>query len=57
MIKTLAKNIKGFIKESIITPLSMIIEVIVEMLIPLLMAYMIDEGVNVGNMNAILYYG
>lgn len=57
MIKTLAKNVKGFVKESIITPLSMIIEVIVEMLIPLLMASMIDEGISKGNMTTILYYG
>lgn len=57
MVKVLAKNIKGFVKESVITPLSMIIEVIMEMLIPLLMAFMIDEGVNVGNMDKILYYG
>ena len=57
MIKTLAKNVKGFVKESIITPLSMIIEVIMEMLIPLLMASMIDEGVNKGDMMTILYYG
>lgn len=57
MLKTLAHNIKGFVKESIITPLSMILEVIMEMLIPLLMASLIDEGVNTGDMNAILYYG
>lgn len=57
MVKVLAKNIKGFVKESVITPLSMIVEVIMEMLIPLLMAFMIDEGVNVGNMDKILYYG
>lgn len=57
MIKTLAHNIKGYVKESIITPLSMIIEVIMEMLIPLFMASMIDSGVNKGDMNQILYYG
>lgn len=57
MLKTLAHNIKGYVKESIITPLSMIIEVIMEMLIPLFMASMIDSGVNKGDMNQILYYG
>lgn len=57
MLKTLAHNIKGFVRESIITPLSMIVEVIMEMLIPLYMASMIDSGVNKGDMNAILYYG
>lgn len=57
MLKTLAKNVKGFVKESVITPLSMIVEVIMEMLIPLLMASMIDEGISKGNMTTILYYG
>ena len=57
MLKTLAHNIRGYVKESIITPLSMIIEVIMEMLIPLFMASMIDSGVNKGDMNQILYYG
>lgn len=57
MLKTLAHNIKGFVRESVITPLSMIVEVIMEMLIPLYMASMIDSGVNKGDMNAILYYG
>ena len=39
MLKTLAAHIKGYIKESIATPLFMILEVIMEMLIPLLMAF------------------
>lgn len=57
MIKTLAKNIKGYIRDSVITPLFMILEVIMEMIIPLLMASMIDEGVNKGDMGHILYIG
>ena len=40
MIKTLAVHIKGYIKESVMTPLFMILEVIMETLIPLLMATM-----------------
>ena len=35
MIKTLAKNIKGFVKESVLTPFFMILEVVVETIIPL----------------------
>ena len=46
MIKTLAVHIKGFIRESVATPLFMILEVIMEMLIPLLMKTMIDDGIN-----------
>ncbi len=57
MIKTLAVHIKGFIKESVLTPFFMILEVIMETIIPLLMATMIDDGVNKGDMNHILYTG
>lgn len=57
MIKTLAVHIKGFIKESVLTPLFMILEVVMETIIPLLMATMIDDGVNKGDMNHILYTG
>ena len=42
MIKTLAKNIKGFVKESVLTPFFMILEVIVETIIPFLMSSMIE---------------
>ena len=57
MIKSLAKNIKGFVKESLLTPFFMILEVVVETIIPFLMASMIDEGVNKGDMNHIILTG
>lgn len=57
MIKTLAKHIKGFVKESVMTPLFMILEVVAEMLIPLIMSSMIDEGINEGNMQNIITTG
>ena len=57
MLKVLGAQIKEFKKDSIITPLFMILEVIMEMIIPLLMASIIDEGVNAGNMNHILKVG
>lgn len=57
MIKTLAANIKGFVKESIMTPLFMILEVVVETFIPFLMSSMIDNGINKGDMNHILKTG
>lgn len=53
MIKTLAKNIKGFVKESVLTPFFMILEVIVETIIPFLMSSMIDDGINKGDMQLI----
>ena len=57
MIKSMAKHIKGFVKESVMTPLFMILEVVAEMLIPLIMSSMIDEGINKGNMQHIIMTG
>ena len=57
MLKVLGAQIKEFKKDSILTPLCMILEVIMEMLVPLLMASIIDNGVNAGNMNHILKIG
>ena len=57
MLKTLMGQIKEFKKVSILTPLCMIMEVIFEMFIPLLMASIIDDGVNAGNMGHIYKVG
>lgn len=57
MLKVLGAQIKEFKKDAILTPLCMILEVIMEMLVPLLMASIIDNGVNAGNMNHILKIG
>ena len=57
MLKTLGGQIKEFKKVSILTPLCMIMEVIFEMFIPLLMASIIDDGVNAGNMGHIYKVG
>ena len=57
MLKTLGTHIKGFVKESILTPVFMIGEVIMEMIIPLLMASIIDDGVNAVNLNHIYKIG
>ncbi len=57
MLKTLGAQIKEFKKDSILTPLFMLLEVAMEMVIPLLMASIIDEGVEGGSMSAIYKYG
>ena len=57
MIKTLGAQIKEFKKDSILTPIFMILEVIMEMIIPLLMASIIDEGVEKGNIRHIWIVG
>ena len=55
MLKTLGKEIKQFKTASLLTPFFMVMEVVTETIIPLLMASMIDNGVNKGNMNHILF--
>ena len=57
MLKTLGSHIKEFKKDSILTPVFMIGEVIMETIIPLLMASIIDDGVTAGNMNHIYLIG
>lgn len=61
MLKTLGKHLDGFRKDSVITPVFMIFEVIMEMIIPLMMASIIDNGVNgnggAGDMNFIFKMG
>ncbi|MFG6393723.1 MAG: ABC transporter ATP-binding protein/permease [Lachnospiraceae bacterium] len=57
MLKTLAANIKEFKKDSILTPVFMILEVILETVIPLMMASIIDDGVEAGNMEHIYIMG
>ncbi len=57
MIKTLAAQIKEYKKVSVITPVFMVLEVVFEMLIPFLMASIIDDGVEAGNMQHIYAVG
>ncbi len=57
MLRTLLKEVKEYKKESILTPVFMIVEVIFEMLIPLLMASIIDDGVEKGDIKHIYMVG
>ena len=57
MLKTLGAQIKEFKKDSVLTPVFMIGEVIMETIIPLLMASIIDNGVTAGNMKHIYLIG
>lgn len=57
MLKTLAAQVKEFKKDSILTPLFMLLEVAMEMVIPLEMGHIIDRGVQGGDMQAIFQYG
>ena len=57
MIKKLAKSIREYKKDTILTPLCVAVEVVLEVVIPLLMAKIIDEGVYLGHMNTVLKVG
>lgn len=57
MLKTLGAQVKEYKKDSILTPIFMILEVVMEMIIPLLMASIIDDGVNQGNISHIYQTG
>ena len=57
MLKTLYKQTEGFRLVSILTPVCMIGEVIMEMIIPRLMASIIDDGVTAGNLSHIYRIG
>ena len=57
MLRVLLKEVKGFKRASIVTPLFMILEVLMEMMIPFLMASIIDDGVNAGDIGHIYKVG
>lgn len=57
MIKKLAKSVREYKKESILTPIFMILEVVMETLIPFFLASLIDDGVKMGNMSVITRFG
>ena len=57
MIKTLLSQVKEFKKASFLTPVFMILEVVVETMIPVAMALMIHNGVEKGNMSYIYRVG
>lgn len=57
MIRTLLKEVKEYKFASIITPVFMILEVLMETLIPYLMASIIDDGVNAGDIGHIYRIG
>ncbi|MBE6032762.1 MAG: ABC transporter ATP-binding protein [Clostridiales bacterium] len=57
MIKRLSQSIRQYKRPSILTPVFVIGEVILEVLIPFLMADLIDYGIDMGNMDVIVRYG
>lgn len=61
MVKTILNNLHEYKKDSILTPVFMILEVIMEMVIPLMMASIVDKGIgtdeNPGDINHIYLMG
>ena len=57
MIRKLSVYAGEFKKEAILSPICIAIEVIMEVILPVLMASVIDKGVNVGDMNYVAKMG
>lgn len=57
MIKELMKHINEFKKASLLTPMFITIEVVMDVAIPLVMASLIDVGIEGQNMNALIKIG
>ncbi len=56
-IRTLSAHIKDFRKDSILTPLSMILEVFMEILLPFLMSSIVDKGIYANDLSHIKRIG
>ena len=57
MIKKIAKSIREYKKEAILTPLSVTVEVVLEVIVPYFMALLIDEGINKSSIDNTVRYG
>ena len=57
MFKTLGKSVREYKKYAVITPIFVTVEVVLEIIVPLLMANLIDKGIYTGEMNVILKIG
>lgn len=57
MLKRLGASVREYKAPSILAPVFVILEVVMEVVIPLLMAKMIDNGINKGNMKYIVFLG
>ena len=57
MIKKLSRYVGEYKKYAVITPVLVTLEALMEIFIPLLMAQLIDKGIDAGNMGEITKYG
>lgn len=57
MIKRLSQCIREYKKDAILSPLYVLVESLLDVAIPFVMAGLIDKGIEAGNMSMILRYG
>ena len=57
MLKRLLKSVREFKKDALLTPFFVVLEVVMEVIIPLVMALLIDKGIDGQDMAAIWKYG
>ena len=57
MIKRLLKSVREFKKDALLTPFFVVLEVVMEVIIPMVMALLIDKGIDGQDMAAIWEYG
>ena len=57
MLKNVLKSVGEYKKETILSPITVALEVLLEVLIPYFMAILIDKGINTGDMTEIIKYG
>ena len=57
MVKTLFRQIKQYKQVSILTPIFTALEVVMEVAIPFVIAYIIDKGISAGDMGQVYLYG
>lgn len=57
MIKTIFSQVRQYKRTSIITPLLTMVEAVLELLIPMVMASIIDDGIEKGNLNHVFLCG
>ena len=57
MIKKLVSHLGEYKRAAVLTPLFAALEAVMDVLLPTIMAFIIDQGIEKGDMNAIIRYG
>ena len=57
MIKKLVSHLGEYKRAAILTPILSALEAIMDVLLPTIMAFIIDQGIEKGDMNAVIKYG